>query len=455
MFLRVKLTSNFSKNCYKMSTSDVKVCFVLIDGVGDVGVPTLDRKTPLQAANTPEMDRLAKNGINGLMDPVEPGLACGSDTAHMSIFGYEPRKHYRGRGSFESIGAGLDMIKGDIAFKCNFATFDHKTGVVVSRRADRHFEHLGPQFCDFLEKELNPFHLDWDGERLQYQIAVKYATEHRCGVRVRGPGLGGDITGTDPLRDNLPLLRSEPIPGHEQDKIALRTSALVNALSDRIFKLLTGHPSNDERRSIGKAEANVVLLRGCGVMIDVEPFNEYHHMKSFMIAPTAIIAGLGKSVHMDLVKVEGATGDYRTDLEAKGRGFVNFFLKNWNEYGFGFCHVKAVDDAGHDGNVPLKIDFLEKIDNMIGIIRKSFTSDQKIVFIVTGDHSTPCLFKDHSHEPVPFLICANWLEDEQNTLRDSVQAFNEIDAAQGGLGRFPGSQVFDIITNFIKCCNTL
>jgi 2,3-diphosphopglycerate-independent phosphoglycerate mutase len=370
----------------------------------------------------------------------------------MSIFGYEPRKNYRGRGSFESIGAGLDMIKGDIAFKCNFATFDKKSGVVTSRRADRHFEHLGPELCDFLEKSLNPFLLEFecDGqkEQLEYQVAVKYATEHRCGVRVRGPGLGGDITGTDPLRDNLPLLRVEPTPGHENDIVAKRTSAVTNALSDRIFALLTDHPINDERRRIGKAEANVVLLRGCGVMIDVEPFSKYHHMKSFMVAPTAIIAGLGKSVEMDLIKIKGATGDYRTDLQAKGQGFADFYEQNWDTYNFGFLHVKAVDDAGHDGNYELKIDFLEKIDRMVALLRKRF-ENKRVVFIVTGDHSTPCLFKDHSHEPVPFVISANW----QNQLQDQVQAFNEIDSAGGMLGRFPGLQVFDIVSNYIKWCN--
>ncbi|KAL0490721.1 2,3-bisphosphoglycerate-independent phosphoglycerate mutase [Acrasis kona] len=430
-----------------------KVCFVLIDGIGDVGIPALDRKTPLQKSNTHNMDFLAKHGLNGLMDPVEPGLACGSDTAHMSIFGYEPRKHYKGRGSFESIGAGLDMIKGDIAFKCNFATFDHSSGLVVSRRADRDFEHLGPELCSFLEKSLNPFFIEFQGKEIQYEIAVKYATEHRCGVRVRGPGLCGETTGTDPLRDNLPLLKSVPTPNYTNDIDAQRTSAVVNALSDRVFKLLTSHPINDERRRIHKQEANIVLLRGCGVMIDVPTFDIYHNLRSFMVAPTAIIAGLGKSVHMHLLKVPGATGDYHTDLQAKANGFCDFFVKNQSEYDFGFCHVKAVDDAGHDGNYELKISFLEKCDEMIGTLYKRLKQElnEPVIFIVTGDHSTPCLYKDHSHEPVPFVICGNHVQDDSTfKFGDSASAFNEIDSARGLLGRFTGLQVFDIINNYIK-----
>lgn len=137
------------------------------------------------------------------MDPVEPGLACGSDTAHLSLFGYDPRRYYRGRGAFESMGAGLAMAPGDIAFKCNFATLDEASGVVLRRRADRRFEELGPLLCAALDGLAIPGYP-------QHAVSVKYATEHRCGVVVRGAGLTDQITGTDPLRDNLPLQASQP-----------------------------------------------------------------------------------------------------------------------------------------------------------------------------------------------------------------------------------------------------
>ena len=120
-----------------------RVVVLLIDGVGDVSVPSLGERTPLQAARTAALDALAAAGVNGLMDPVAPGLACGSDTAHLSLLGYDPRLCYRGRGAFESMGAGLDMSPGDVAFKCNFAVLDAATGLVTSRRADRQFEEHG------------------------------------------------------------------------------------------------------------------------------------------------------------------------------------------------------------------------------------------------------------------------------------------------------------------------
>lgn len=163
------------------------------------------------------------------MDPVEPGLACGSDTAHLSILGYNPRQCYRGRGSFEAMGAGLEMELGDVAFKCNFASLEepivgpdagrqesetrtlgekhkersgiHEGTLVKKRRVDRNFPTWGIPLCDYL-----------NGLRLpsfpQVQVAVSYATEHRCGVRLRGPGLTDQISGTDPLKDNLPLRNS-------------------------------------------------------------------------------------------------------------------------------------------------------------------------------------------------------------------------------------------------------
>ncbi|KAF4352323.1 hypothetical protein G4B88_000926 [Cannabis sativa] len=235
-----------------------RVAFVLIDGLGDVSLPRLGLKTPLQAAKIPNLDAIASAGVNGLMDPVEVGLGCGSDTAHLSLLGYDPRVYYRGRGAFESMGAGLAMSPGDIAFKSNFATLDEETGVVISRRADRHFEEEGPILCAAL-----------DGMKLpsfpQYEVRVRYATEHRCGVVVKGPKLSGNISGTDPLKDNRLLLKAEALDDTDE---ARHTANVVNELSKEISRILISHPLNAKRASEGKNIANIVLLRGCGIRIE-------------------------------------------------------------------------------------------------------------------------------------------------------------------------------------------
>eukprot|EP01080_Neovahlkampfia_damariscottae_P003732 gene3732-6620_t len=419
-----------------------KVVFVLIDGLADLSVPNLNNETPLKYSKTPNMDKIAYNGLNGLMDPVEPGLGCGSDTAHLSIFGYDPRTYYEGRGSFETMGAGLDMKIGDIAFKSNFATLEGD--IVTSRRADRNFENIGPKFCHFLNEKMK--------ERLvkiypEHEIKFKYSTEHRCGIRIRGPNLSNKITNTDPLKDNLPLLKSKP---KNDSKEALFSSKLINDISRVISEELTNHEINKIREKEGKTLANIILFRGCGVRINAENFEKRHQLKSFMIAPTAIIKGLGMTFDMKIVNSKGGTGDYHTDLNSKRVALIDTF-KNNIDLNFGFLHVKAVDDAGHDKNLDLKIEFIEKIDLMIGDILNDLKglNDGNFLFVVTGDHSTPVLIGDHSYEPVPFSI---W--DLKSDKRDSVECFSEIEAAKGNLGRFSGLQVMKIIKSFLKFVET-
>ncbi|RRT50421.1 hypothetical protein B296_00050033 [Ensete ventricosum] len=201
-------------------TAKRRVSFILIDGIGDVSLPRFNYRTPLQVANIPYLDAIASAGVNGLMDPVEAGLGCGSDTAHLSILGYDPRIYYRGRGAFESMGAGLAMSPGDIAFKVI---------ILIS-------------------------------------YSTRYATEHRCGVVVKGPKLSGNISGTDPLKDNRLLLKSEALDDTEEAK---NTAAVVNELSKEMSKILVAHPLNAKRAAEGKNIANIVLLRGCGIRIEV------------------------------------------------------------------------------------------------------------------------------------------------------------------------------------------
>ncbi|KAM9965603.1 hypothetical protein ACTFIR_005774 [Dictyostelium discoideum] len=438
-----------------------KMVFVMVDGIADTSIPQYERKTTLQIANTPTMDAMSSSGINGAMDPVEPGFACGSDTAHLSILGYDPRKYYRGRGAFESMGAGLDMQPGDIAFKSNFATIDKSSGIVISRRADRNFEHLGPTLCDYLTGIKLPSFPN-------YRVDVKYATEHRCGVRVRGPNLTDSITGTDPLKDNLPLLKATPLDTNSHDSIL--TSKIVNELSDEIQKALENHPINIERREKGLPVANVVLLRGCGVCVEAPTFKQNYGMNAFMIAPTCIIAGLGMSVKIDVIESDGGTGDYHTNLQSKADTLLKNIVDN-DKYQFAFLHIKAVDDAGHDKNAPLKIDFLEKIDKMLHFIISQLAIAQNenkgnFTICLTGDHSTPVLTGDHSYEPVPFTICKvieadkiinkknnhdnNNNSNSNNCFSDNVKVFNEIESTSGVLGRFPGGQAMNIICQYMN-----
>ena len=460
-----------------------KVAWVLVDGLGDVGCGALGGRTPLQWAATPHLDALAAAGVSGLVDPVEPGLACGSDTAHLALLGYEPRGLYRGRGAFESLGAGLEMGDGDIAFKCNFATLDEATGVVLRRRADRHFEALGPALCAALDGAAVPGFPE-------VAVRVKYATEHRCGVVVSGPGLTDQIAGTDPLKDGRPLERPRPLRARGEaapaaHAAAVRTAAVVQAVSDTFAGLLRDHPLNAERAAQGKPPANVVLLRGCGSRLRVESFEARHRLRAFMVAPTKIIAGIGMTLGLDVVEAPGATGDYHTNLTAKAEATAERLDRGG--YDLGFLHVKAVDDAGHDRNLPLKVHLIEAVDRMLGQLfrllwRNARASGDRYHVLCTADHSTPVAFGDHSCEPVPLALARLDLvvkalgeahvegvdlapfpmpaEDAalaaaqgggearraaRRVFGDAVEAFDEVACAAGFLGRFPGSEVMPLL----------
>lgn len=474
-----------------------RLAFVLIDGVADVDIPELGNRTPLGAAHIPHLDSIAAAGWNGQLDPVEAGLACGSDTAHLSILGYDPRKYYRGRGAFESMGTGLRMKPGDIAFKSNFATIDDATDIVTSRRADRRFEDVGPILCASL-----------DGLPLpsfpEHSISVRYATEHRCGVVVRGQGLSDAISGTDPLKDNLSLQVVKPM---DETKEAIHTAAVAQEVSTVLREALRHHPVNVQRVAEGKKPANIVLLRGCGSRISAPTFGQLHSMRGAMVAPTKIIAGLGASLSMQLLSCPRATGDYRSDFAAKAECIADALIAGVCD--FGFLHIKAVDDTGHDRATALKVAYLEVVDLMVGQLLRRLTDAQnntldssgherqppgsaspaKFALCVTGDHSTPVVFGDHSHEPVPFAIAniedlatcgavlpslplpfiahpgsdlksvpelkeaADHRQSEAKSWQlsscgDAVTAYNERSAAEGALGRFPGCEVMPLIKTF-------
>jgi 2,3-diphosphopglycerate-independent phosphoglycerate mutase len=212
---------------------------------------------------------------------------------------------------------------------------------------------------------------------------------------------------------------------------------LTNELSDVIYQKLIDHPINKARVKAGKNPANCVLLRGCASCIDVPSIKSKHGFRSFLIAPTCIIAGIGMTLGMDLIDVPGATGDYNTNFDAKAQACLEHMRQN--TYDFGFCHLKAVDDAGHDRDVEKKILYLEKIDQMIGTVISGLESED-VTVVVTGDHTTPALYGDHSCEPLPFVI-SNLKKPFRN---DSVRSFDEIAASHGSLGRFCGDQVIPL-----------
>ncbi|KAG9391879.1 Bisphosphoglycerate-independent phosphoglycerate mutase [Carpediemonas membranifera] len=406
----------------------MKVVYLLLDGVGDCPLQEPSEwkgRTPLEIAKTPNLDAIAARGVCGMVDPVAPGKACGSDTAHLNLFGYPPEQYYVGRGCYETLGAGMRITPQDVAFKSNFATIEGTT--VTKRRADRSFEHEGPILAGLLDGTVIPGFPD-------LSIKVMYTTEHRCAVAIVGPGLSDKITGTDPLVDDRPLCVSEPLDSTAE---ARKTADALNTLTKEVTRKLETHPINVERRARGKNPANLVLFRGPGSLAPTPPVAEKYGIKGAVIAPTAIIRGVAESVGFDLPKLpKEATGGMDSDFKVK----VAAVLDALDEYDFVFVHFKGIDDASHEGDSHEKVRQIERVDAAIAPLLER----NDVVLVLSGDHSTPCIKKDHSFESVPFVYC------DPVASADAVTAYTEKECAKGDMGRFPGDRVMPLIVSRIK-----
>lgn len=398
---------------------------MIIDGMADRPLKELDNKTPLEAAKTPNMDEMAKIGINGIMDPIKPGIRAGSDTSHISILGYDPYQVYTGRGPFEAAGVGIEVLPGDIAFRCNFSTAS-KEGIITDRRAGRIREKTGQ-----LASSLNSIHLEGFED---VEIIFKESTGHRSVLVLRGSGLSDQVSDADPKKEGKAPKEIVDLDGSPE---AEKTARVLNKFVSESYNILKDHPLNLERIEAEEPPANIVLPRGAGAVPDVQPFNEKYGLKSACIAETGLIMGIGKLAGMDIIEVEGATGGVDTDLESIGQSIIK---NTSNEYNFLLINIDGADEAGHDGNLQEKVDFIEKVDTVIGEVMKI----PDTCFILTADHSTPISVMDHTGDPVPLVI------NGPEIRVDDVEKFDERSATKGGLCRIRGSDIMNILMDLMN-----
>jgi 2,3-bisphosphoglycerate-independent phosphoglycerate mutase len=393
-----------------------KILLVIFDGLGDRPLTELGHKTPLEAARKPNLDWFAANGINGLLDPIAPGVAPGSDTSHLALFGYDPRKVYTGRGPFEAAGVGIDLEPGDVAFRGNFASVDAE-GRITDRRAGRIREGT-----EDLAKAV-------DGLKIgRIKVLFRAGTEHRAALVFRGRGLSPDVTDTDPHELGAEILECKP-----RKPEAKATAKAVNAFTKQTLNILKDHPVNRSRIARKEPPANAVVLRGAGVYPDLTPITDQRKLKAAGIAGVALIRGMFRTVGIDVIDVPGATGGLDTDMTAKADAALGAF----DAYDLVVLHVKAPDLCGHDGKASEKIHMIERIDQMMGHMKAKLSPD--IIVAITADHSTPVALKDHSGDPVPLTIFG------EGVRVDNVVTFDERSAASGSLGRLRGQELMDIV----------
>jgi 2,3-bisphosphoglycerate-independent phosphoglycerate mutase len=383
-----------------------KAILLIIDGLGDLPTP----KTPLQAAKKPNLDRLAKEGITGMMSPVKRYLVPGSDVSHLNILGYDPTVFYNGRGPLEALGLGMGLKEGDVAFRANLATVQN--GKVADRRAGR----IDTATASALSKALSMRIGDVD-------FIFKNSSEHRGALIMRGPNLSSNISPTD-AHEGEQIPRCHPM---DESAEAKRTAELADRYTKLAMERLSSAPENKGR----KLPANAILLRGAGQYSPAPSFYERYGMLAACVAGGALYRGVASLLGMDIILVAGATGDRNADIEAKAKAAV----KALDSYDLVFMHIKMCDSFGHDGDFHGKVKAIEKIDKIIPILEKSGAC-----LVITADHSTPVSRKGHSGHEVPILV-------HGGERKDDVRRFDEISCAQGGLGHIRGKDIVPLILN--------
>lgn len=392
-----------------------KILLIVCDGLSDRPVKEFDRKTPLQAARKPAMDALARHGISGTMDVIGHGVIPGSDTAHLALFGYDPYKVYTGRGPIEAAGAGVDISRDDVAFRCNFATIDESLKV-LDRRAGR------------IKVGTSELARAVTGMTIEgVSVVFKEGSEHRGVLVLKGKGLDHRVTDVDPHHEGKILVSRPMVPGAE------KTARVVNEFVNRSAEILSAHPVNRKRVADGLPPANAILPRGAGSLKELEPMSELYDMKCAAVAGVTLVKGICRMVGMNVPDVPGATGGLDTDYKAKGDAALKLLETN----DFVFVNVKAGDIAGHDGDFRTKVRVAESIDMMLGMILKDIHED--VVVALTCDHSTPVTVKEHSADPVPLTISGG------GTRIDGVREFDEMSVASGALGRIRGIDLMPIL----------
>ncbi|MEH7252043.1 2,3-bisphosphoglycerate-independent phosphoglycerate mutase [Neobacillus niacini] len=390
-----------------------KVIMAIADGLGDRPHPLLGGKTPLEHARTPNLDRLASEGINGMMDLIAPGIPVGTDMGHLILFGYQPQ-HYPGRGPIEALGIGMEVKPGDIVFRCNFATVD-ENGIVVDRRAGRIREKT-----DELAQAINAMELE-DG----IEVYFRPATEHRAVLILHGSGLSDKISDSDPKapNDGKPYHKVEPLDSSEE---ARRTASILNLVLETTHVILSSHPVNAERVAEGKLPANFILTRGAGQMVDLEPIAQKLQMNVSCIAGESTVLGVANLAGYKRITDSSMTGNIDTNIELKAKLAIEEIANNDIVY----VHMKAPDVKGHDNEPFEKARSIELFDHMVGLICQQLP--ENVYLALAADHSTPCEVGEHTGEPVPVTIAGPSIR------RDRVLQYNEIDCAEGGLGHLTG-----------------
>lgn len=397
----------------------MKYVTIVGDGMADLPVPELKGRTPLDVARHPHMDRLARQGCFGLARTVPEGMAPGSDTANLSVFGYDPRKYYSGRSPLEAASMGIELGDRDVAYRCNFVTLpetgpledaimlDYSAGEISSEEASQLVDALNTELAD-------------DHTRLHAGFSYR-----QCFVL--SPGETGSIF--TPPHD----ISGKPVRAHLPTGT---NAALLRLWMERSRAILAGHPVNRARQARGQNPANAIWLWGEGKRPALQSFREKTGLDGAVISAVDLVQGIGVCAGMRVIQVDGATGTYHTNYAGKASAAIEA-LKGGCDYVY--LHIEGPDECGHQHQVREKIYAIEQIDERIlGPLLGYLEEDgDPFCVLLMPDHPTPLTLMTHTAEPVPFALYRQGDRQNRNC------RYTEADAAASGVFVEDGYSLID------------
>jgi 2,3-bisphosphoglycerate-independent phosphoglycerate mutase len=400
-----------------------KTIIILGDGMADEPIPALGNKTTLQAAETPYMDLLARMGRNGLLNTVPDGFAPGSEIANLSVLGYDLPSVFEGRGVLEAASMGVEILPGELAMRCNLVCINgeqlvnHSAGHISSEEAE--------ELIHFLNGKLGD-------ETFHFYPGVSY--RHLLKMQ------GGDkrLECTPPHDIPEQPFRPHLIKAAHPDAEA--TADALNRLILRSQELLRDHPVNKKRIAEGKHPASSIWPWSPGYRPQMKPLSDIYPIRSgAVISAVDLIRGIGVYAGLEVIMVEGATGLYDTNYEGKAAAA----LEALKDKDFVYLHVEASDEAGHEGDVALKVKTIEYLDARIvkTIYEETLKWDEPVTIAILPDHPTPCAIRTHTRDAIPFLI---W---HREIKPDDVQCYDEFAAREGSYGLLQGDQFIKKVFN--------
>ena len=396
----------------------MKYVIVLGDGMADEPIEALGGKTPLEYAKTPTMDLLAEKSEIGLAHTIPEGMKPGSDTANLSVLGYDPKRYYTGRSPLEALSIGVDMKADDIALRTNLVTLSEEDVPYAERTIlDHSSGEISTEDAAIL---LDAVRAELEKDGYHFYVGTSYRHlliwEKGSVVELTPPH---DVLG----QGIAPYLPSDP---------------MLREMQEKSFEILSKHPLNLERKKRGLNPANSCWFWGAGTRPALTSFEEKNHKKGAMISAVDLLKGIAVGAGMKNIEVEGANGQLHTNYEGKAAAAAEALLKE--DYDFVYVHVEAPDEMGHQGSVERKVQAIEFLDQrLIAHLKEALdASGEDYRMLILPDHPTPICVRTHTSDPIPYL-----LYDSRKAFEGGTGVYNEKAAREGGIDVAHGYELID------------